>query len=115
MDFEINTRDNKVISEHIYVNLKEIMFAYTAGNGIDIINNIISVKVSPNGGIIANNTGIAANINNNNGLTIEDNLIKMNMVTQTINGAMSSQDKIKLDDLEKDEGIPNNDIDSLFA
>lgn len=96
LNFVINTKNNDVTDEHLYVNLQELVSAYTAGAGIDITNNVISVKLDLNSGLAID----------------EDNNITLNVATANKQGAMSSIDKIKLDEIGS---LTNNDIDSIFT
>lgn len=43
IDFVINTRDNTGIDEHIYINVKDFISIYTAGNGLVLANNEFSI------------------------------------------------------------------------
>lgn len=46
LDFVINTKDSSATDEHIYINVKGLVDIYTAGNGIDIVNNVVSVDTT---------------------------------------------------------------------
>ncbi len=71
-------------TEPIYINVADLVDAYTSGLGIAIsANNEISIKIV---------TG--------NGLSADADGIKMATVTTTTNGAMLSSDKVKLDGIE---------------
>lgn len=71
-------------TEPIYINVADLVDAYTSGLGITIsINNEISLKI-----VVGN------------GLSVDADGIKMATVTTTTNGAMSSGDKVKLDGIE---------------
>ena len=71
-------------TEPIYINVADLVDAYTSGLGITIsTNNEISIKI-----VVGN------------GLSVDTDGIKMATVTTTTNGAMSSSDKVKLDDIE---------------
>lgn len=49
IDFVVNVKDSaQVTDEHIYINVKDLVDVYTAGNGIAINNNAISVKLGTN-------------------------------------------------------------------
>lgn len=70
--------------EPIYINVADLVDAYTSGLGITIsTNNEISIKIVAGNGLSADTDGI-----------------KMATVTTTINGAMLSSDKVKLDGIE---------------
>lgn len=71
-------------TEPIYINVADLVDAYTSGIGISIsINNEISIKIVVGNGLSADADGI-----------------KMATVTTTANGAMLSSDKAKLDGIE---------------
>lgn len=70
--------------EPIYINVADLVDAYTSGLGITIsANNEISIKIVVD-----------------NGLSIDADGIKMATVTSTTNGVMLSSDKVKLDGIE---------------
>lgn len=46
LDFVINTKDNTGTDEHLYINVKDLIDTYTAGTGISISNNTISLSTS---------------------------------------------------------------------
>lgn len=83
IDFVINTHDTAAgtgTESHIYLNVQDLVDAYTAGNGINISdNNEVSAKV------------VAAN-----GLSVDTDGIKMGAASGTAAGAMSSADFTKL-------------------
>lgn len=71
-------------TEPIYINVADLVDAYTSGLGITIsANNEISIKI-----VVGN------------GLSVDADGIKMATVTTTTNGAMLSSDKVKLDGIE---------------
>ena len=71
-------------AEPIYINVADLVDAYTSGIGISIsTNNEISIKIVVGNGLSADTDGI-----------------KMATVTTTTNGAMLSGDKTKLDGIE---------------
>lgn len=76
----------------VYINVADLVDAYTAGNGIDISDaNEVSAKV------------VAAN-----GLSVDANGIKMGLASGTAAGAMSSAHYTKLEGI--DEGATKNSI-----
>lgn len=95
IDFTINTYDSASGSgttSHIYLNVKELVDTYTAGNGIDISDaNVISAKV------------VAGN-----GLSVDGSGIKMGLASASANGAMSSTMVTKLNGI--DDGATANTI-----
>ena len=46
LDFVINTVDSSATAQHIYINVKDLVDVYTAGTGISISNNEVSVDSS---------------------------------------------------------------------
>ena len=95
IDFVINTHDTisgTGTESHIYLNVQDLVDAYTAGNGINISdNNEVSAKV------------VAAN-----GLSVDVNGIKMSLASGDAAGAMSSADFTKLSGI--DTGATANTI-----
>lgn len=83
IDFTINTKVGTGEEIHIYLNVQDLVDAYTAGNGITISGqNVVSAKV------------VAAN-----GLSVDDDGIKMGLASATANGAMSSAQFTKLGEI----------------
>jgi len=103
IDFVINTKDGTAENEHIYINLKDLINPYIAGNGINIQDNEISVKTT--GIINVDNNGINVNVTQGNGLNTIDDTLKIETVTQLSNGVMLKEDKVKLDSLGSGKGI----------
>ena len=95
IDFVINTHDTIAgtgTESHIYLNVQDLVDAYTAGNGISISDsNEVSAKV------------VAAN-----GLSVDANGIKMSLASGNAAGAMSSADFTKLSGI--DTGATANTI-----
>ena len=95
IDFVINTHDTIAgtgTESHIYLNVQDLVDAYTAGNGISISDsNEVSAKV------------VAAN-----GLSVDTDGIKMGAASGTAAGAMSSADFTKLSGI--DTGATANTI-----
>ncbi len=95
IDFVINTYDSEQgtgTESHIYLNVQDLVDAYTAGNGIEISDaNVVSAKV------------MAAN-----GLSVDVAGIKMGLASADSNGAMSSGDFTKLAGI--DEGATKDTI-----
>lgn len=61
IDLEINTQDATAPfsnSTHLYINVKDLVDTYTAGNGIDITNNAITAIAKTNGGLAVDSNGI---------------------------------------------------------
>lgn len=83
IDFTINTKVGTGEESHIYLNVQDLVDAYTAGNGISIsAQNVVSAKV------------VAAN-----GLSVDADGIKMGLASATANGAMSSAQFTKLGEI----------------
>lgn len=83
IDFTINTKVGTGEESHIYLNVQDLVDAYTAGNGITIsAQNVVSAKV------------IAEN-----GLSVDADGIKMGLASATANGAMSSAQFTKLGEI----------------
>ena len=83
IDFTINTKVGIGEESHIYLNVQDLVDAYTPGNGIDInAQNVVSAKV------------VAAN-----GLSVDADGIKMGLASATANGAMSSAQFTKLGEI----------------
>ena len=95
IDFTINTYDSASGSgttSHIYLNVEDLADVYTPGNGIDISDaNVVSAKV------------VASN-----GLSVDDNGIKMAVASASANGAMTSAMVTKLNGI--DTGATANTI-----
>ena len=84
IDFVVNAKDAGGAESHIYLNVNELVDAYTAGNGITITpENQISVKVVAE-----------------NGLSVDAAGIKISMASGTAAGAMSSAHYTKLEGIE---------------
>lgn len=83
IDFVVNTTEGTGNESHIYLNVNELVDAYTAGNGVEVSGeNVISAKV------------VAAN-----GLSVNASGIQLALATTDTAGAMSAADKTKLDGL----------------
>jgi hypothetical protein len=74
---------NDASASAIYVPVKDLADTYTAGEGIDIIGNAISVKIAAE----------------SNGLVAVDGALSINLATVNSAGAMSAADKAALDAL----------------
>lgn len=59
IDFVINSKDAGGSESHLYLNVNELVDAYTAGNGVEISgSNVISAKVVTGNGLSVDGTGI---------------------------------------------------------
>ena len=97
IDFMINIADSNPDSDstkHVYLNVQDLVVAYTAGDLISIENNKISVKAEEG-----------------NGLATVNNSLAMNLANETSSGAMSSDDYLKLANIEADAQV--NKIDAI--
>ena len=79
IDMEFNDEGNS----HIYLPVKGLVDTYTAGDGIEIIDNKISVKIADSA----------------NGLVAVDGALMLNLATSNSAGAMSSVDKAFIDSI----------------
>lgn len=82
-------------TEPIYINVADLVDAYTAGNGITISNNNV----------------VSANVVAGNGLSVDADGIKMAAASGTSAGAMSSADFTKLNGIET--GAQKNTVTSV--
>lgn len=72
-------------ASNLYIPVKGLVDTYTAGDGIEIINNKISVKIADDA----------------HGLVAVDGALKLNLATKDTDGAMSKEDKEFLDALRE--------------
>ncbi len=87
IDFVVNSKNADDTATHIYLPVNELVDAYTGGNGIEVSpQNVISAKVDTA---------------NANGLEVGAAGFKLNLATTTTAGALSPDDKIKLDGITK--------------
>lgn len=82
-------------TEPIYINVADLVDAYTAGNGITISNTNV----------------VSANVSAGNGLSVDADGIKMGAASGTSAGAMSSDDFTKLSGIET--GAQKNTVTSV--
>lgn len=92
IDLVIANADNT----HVYIAVNDLVDVYTAGNGIDITGNAVSVVVDGT---------------NANGLSVSANGVALATATTTTAGAMSATDKAKLDDADVTAYTAGNGID----
>ena len=83
IDFVVNSVEGLGNESHIYLNVNELVDAYTAGNGI----------------IVSDSNEISVNVVAENGLSVDATGIKLSVATASTPGAMSAADKAKLDGL----------------
>ena len=81
---------NNAEASNLYIPVKGLVDTYTAGVGIEIVENKISVKLAEN----------------THGLVAVDGALTLNLATKDSDGAMSKEDKITLDAL-RDLDIAN--------
>lgn len=74
---------NSTEASNLYIPVKGLVDIYTAGAGIEIINNKISVKIAETA----------------NGLVAVDGALSINLATRETAGAMSAKDKMIIDSL----------------
>jgi len=74
---------NDANASHIYVPVKDLVDTYTAGNGIDIVDGVVSVKIATE----------------SNGLQFVDGAMSMALATTTSAGALSAVDKAIIDSI----------------
>ena len=95
IDFIINVSDSESSTEkHIYLNVQDLITTYIAEGIISIENNKIS-----------------ANVTSGNGLTILNDSLVMNLVSESDAGALSSNDFNKLSKIEANAQV--NKIESV--
>lgn len=92
IDLVIANADNT----HVYIAVNDLVDVYTAGNGIDITDNAVSVVVDGT---------------NANGLSVSANGVALATATTTTAGAMSATDKDKLDNADVTAYTAGNGID----
>lgn len=97
IDFVINTKTDDpsvVTDDHIYLPINDLSHVYTAGNGIDISSaDAISIKIDSS---------------NANGLATTSSGLKLTLATQSAAGAMSANDKKKLDAIAEGAEVNQN-------
>lgn len=81
---------------HVYIPVNDLVDVYTAGNGIDVTNNAISVVV---------------NTSNANGLSVGASGLELAAATTSTAGAMSAADKAKLDAADVTAYTAGNGVD----
>lgn len=96
IDFVINAKEADGTESHIYLNVNELVDAYTAGNGIEIesSSNVVSAKVVAE-----------------NGLSVDASGIKLSVASGSSAGAMSAAHYTKLEGIEA--GAQVNKIESI--
>jgi hypothetical protein len=90
LDFVVNTVDSSETAQHIYINVANLVDVYTAGNGIDITSNAVSVVVDSS---------------NANGLSVGANGVALATVTASTSGAGGTNGAMLATDKEKLNGI----------
>ena len=81
---------NNADASNLYVPVKSLVDSYTAGDGIKIDNNNISVKLA----------------DKTHGLVAVDGALSLSLATKDSDGAMSKEDKVFIDEL-KELDVPN--------
>lgn len=82
-------------SSHIYIPMKGLVNTVSAGDGVAISNNTMSIKL---------------NESNSNGLSVDANGLGMAVATAATAGAMSAEDKAKLDSISTDVAEIKNSV-----
>lgn len=102
IDFVVNAKEGEGEASHVYLAVNELVDTYTAGNGIDISGlNAVSVKVD------------AANAH---GLTVTEAGLQLGLASGEADGAMSSADKTKLDEIgTATDGEVDEMIEAVFG
>lgn len=74
---------NDASASNLYIPVKGLVDTYVAGDGIEIVNNKISVKLAENA----------------HGLVAVDGTLSLNLATRKTDGAMSKEDKLIVDSI----------------
>lgn len=93
IDFVVNVYSGTATDEHIYINVGDLIDIYTSGDGIDISSNAVSIKIDSS---------------NANGLATTLSGLKLTLATQSAAGAMSANDKKKLDAIAEGAEVNQN-------
>ena len=65
LDFVINTKDASVTDEHIYINVTTLIpEIYSAGNGLELTDNVFSIKLATNSGLKVDGNGLSVELDN---------------------------------------------------
>lgn len=79
----IDMEFNDAASTHLYVPMKGLVDSYSAGDGIEIVDNKVSIKLA----------------NVAHGLQMVDGALTLNLATRAVDGAMSKEDKLIVDSI----------------
>lgn len=92
---------NDANASHIYIPVKDLVDSYSAGDGIEIIDNTISIKIAEDA----------------HGLVAVDGALLMQLATAESDGAMSKEDKAFLDSISSTYATIEqfNDIQNAIA
>ena len=91
--FTVNVKDaSSVADTYMYINLKDFVDEYTAGNGLNIVNNAFSVKIDST---------------NANGLAVTSDGLKLNTVVASASGVGGSNGSMTAAQAEKLAGLDN--------
>lgn len=74
---------NDASASNIYIPVKGLVDTYTAGDGVEIVNGKVSIKLAAEA----------------HGLVVVDGALTLNLATRTSDGAMSKEDKLILDSI----------------
>lgn len=116
LDFVINSNDNDDTDKHIYIPVQDLVDIYKGGNGVNVgDDNTISIVVAEDGGLELTGLtdgekklAIKLDTANANGLVLTADGLKLALATATTAGAMSAEDKVKLD-----KALTSDDIELL--
>lgn len=96
IDFIVNTSNNDDTDAHIYLKVSDLVDAYSGGSGVNISgSNVVSVKINSNAA---------------NGLKVSSDGLGLDLATESSAGAMSAQDKRKLN-----SSLQTSDIQEITA
>lgn len=104
LDFVINSKAGDETASHVYLPVNELVDVYTGGNGVNVNNsNVISLDLAADGGLelVGSTDGqkqlaIKLDSTNANGLALTSAGLKLAVATTSAAGAMSAEDKVKL-------------------
>ena len=92
LDFVINVKSGTATDEHVYVNVKNLVDVYSNGDGLDLTNNVFSIKIDSSN---ANGLGVTS-AGLKLALATPDTYSDGTKTADGTAGAMSSADKYKL-------------------
>ena len=102
IDMVVNTQGDDETATHICVDLSKFIDIYSNGNGLNLDNKVFSIKLkqannADASGLEVTADGLAIKLGTNtNGLSITANGLELALATTSSAGAMSAEDKVKL-------------------